>query len=231
MVHAPDAACVPARCQRGAAVPRSGRQLQVQRRPGIRRLSRTRDRSVPCGQGDREAGDRQLRLRDPVRLLHPSQGPMSSNNSFFGIPALLESGLVMAQSAMKTAQRRIDDLTGHSYEIKGAPVEGPEDIDLAVADFANRMSRFARYSYDPLDLSRLATASGEIVSAAKASFRNFSLTDPRNVALPVQVALSLGSLMAESALRGLVTFDVVGPARMPRLVSDFFEVFTETPVF
>src|SRR6185312_11416065 len=109
--------------------------------------------------------------------------------------------------------------------------EGPEDIDLAVADFANRMSRFARYSYDPLDLSRLATASGEIVSAAKASFRNFSLTDPRSVALPVQVALSLGSLMAESALRGLVTFDVVGPARMPRLVSDFFEMFTETPVF
>jgi tetratricopeptide (TPR) repeat protein len=156
---------------------------------------------------------------------------MSGNNSFFGIPALLESGLVMAQSAMKSAQRKIDDLTGHDTSIKGAPVEGPGDIDLAVADFANRLSRVARYSYEPLDLNRLASASGEIFSAAKASFRNVSLTDPRNVALPVQVALSFGSLMTESALRGLVTFDVVGPARMPRLVSDFFEMFTETPVF
>jgi len=32
-------------------------------------------------------------------------------------------------------------------------------------------------------------------------------------------------------LRGLATLDVVGPARIPRLVEDFFEMFTETPVF
>ncbi|HEX4278198.1 MAG TPA: FG-GAP-like repeat-containing protein [Bryobacteraceae bacterium] len=155
---------------------------------------------------------------------------MSGNsNSLFSIPSFIETGLVMMQSAMKTAQRTLDDLTGHNHDIKGAPVDGPADVDLAVADFANRLTRVARYS--PMELSQLGTASGEVLSAAKASFRNLSMTDPRNVALPMQLALSFATLMTESALRGLVTLDVVGPARLPRLVSDFFEMFTETPVF
>ncbi len=155
---------------------------------------------------------------------------MSSNSGgLFNLPAFIESGLVMAQSAMKNMQRTLDDLTGHGHEVKGAPVNGPENVDLAVADFANRLTRVARYS--PMELSQLPVASGEILAAARAAFRNVDLTDPRNVAFPVQLALSLGTLFTESALRGLVTLDVVGPARLPRLVSDFFEMFTETPVF
>jgi tetratricopeptide (TPR) repeat protein len=147
----------------------------------------------------------------------------------FNLPALIENGLLAAQAAMKHAQRTLDDLTGHSGEIRGAPVNGPQNIDLAVADFADRLTRVARYS--PLEFSQLGPASGEVLEAVRTSFRNFSLTDPRNVALPVQVALSLGTLLTESALRGLVTLDVVGMERLPRLVSDFFEMFTETPVF
>ncbi len=136
----------------------------------------------------------------------------------------------MAQSAMKTAQSTIDKLTGQNNEgVKGAPINGPEDLDLAVADFANRLSRVYRYA--PLTMSQLPDATSDILAAAKESFRNVKLTDPRNVALPVQLALSMGTLFTESCLRGLVTLDVVGPARIPRLVDDFFEMFTETPIF
>jgi tetratricopeptide (TPR) repeat protein len=143
---------------------------------------------------------------------------------------LLEAGLVMAQSAMKNAQNTIDKLTGHNNgSVKGAPVNGPEDLDLAVADFANRLTRVYRYA--PLELAQLPAASSDILAAARESFRNLNLKDPRNLAFPVQLALSLGTLFTESALRGLVTLDVVGPARVPRLVEDFFEMFTETPVF
>jgi len=155
---------------------------------------------------------------------------MSGNSSgLFSLPSFIETGLVMAQSAMKNMQRTLDDLTGHGHEVKGAPVNGPENVDLAVADFANRLTRVARYS--PMEMAQLSAAPGEILSAARAAFRNVDLRDPRNVAFPVQLALSLGTLFTESALRGLVTLDVVGPARLPRLVSDFFEMFTETPVF
>ena len=155
---------------------------------------------------------------------------MSDNsNSLFTIPGFIEAGLVMAQSAMKTAQHALDDITGNDYSVKGAPVNGPEDLDLAVSDFANRLTRVARFS--PLDISQLPAASGEILAAARASFRNVSLTDPKSVALPVQLALSMGTLFTQSALRGLVTLDVVGPAKVPSLVTDFFEMFTELPVF
>jgi tetratricopeptide (TPR) repeat protein len=144
--------------------------------------------------------------------------------------AVLEAGLVKAQTVMKDAQTTIDRLTGvDNSRLKGAPVNGPEDLDLAVADFANRLMRVYRYA--PLELSNLPAASNDIVAAAKESFRNVNLQDPKNLALPFQLALSVGTLFTESALRGLVTLDVVGPERVPRLVEDFFEMFTETPVF
>ena len=154
-----------------------------------------------------------------------------SNGSFFQFPsALLEAGLVMAQSAMKNAQTTIDKLTGQDNgAVKGAPLNGPEDLDLAVADFANRLMRV--YRYTPLELAQLSATSGDVMAAARESFRNVNLKDPRNLAFPVQLALSVGTLFTESALRGLVTLDVVGPNRVPRLVEDFFEMFTETPVF
>src|SRR5262249_52529526 len=121
-------------------------------------------------------------------------------------------------------------LTGHpNGGIKGAPVNGPEDLDLAVEDFANRLMRV--YRYTPLEWSQLSASSGDVMAAARESFRNVDLKDPRNLALPVQLALSFGTLFTESCLRGLVTLDVVGPGRVPRLVEDFFEMFTETPVF
>src|SRR5262245_8782732 len=157
---------------------------------------------------------------------------MSNNfsNSFLGFSAgLLEIGLVVAQTAMKGAQTTIEKLTGQNTDIKGAPIHGPEDIDLAVADFANRVMRVYRYS--PQELSQLPAASQEVIAAAKESFRNVNLKDPRSLALPMQLALSFGTLFTESALRGLVVTDVVGPNRVPRLVEDFFEMFTETPVF
>src|SRR5690349_9771993 len=120
--------------------------------------------------------------------------------SLFEIPsALLEAGLVMAQSAMKNAQGAIDKFTGHQNGVvKGAPVNGPADLDLAVADFATRLMRVYRYS--PRELAHLPTASADILAAAKESFRNLDLKDPRNLAFPVQLALSVGTLFTESAL-------------------------------
>jgi tetratricopeptide (TPR) repeat protein len=143
---------------------------------------------------------------------------------------LLEAGLVMAQSVLKNAQSTIDKLTGHNPgTVKGAPVNGPEDIDLALVDFLTRVSRV--YRYTPLELAQLPTASSDILAAARESFRNLDLKDPRNLALPIQFALSMGTLFTESALRGLATLDVVGLSRVPRLVEDFYEMFTEIPVF
>ena len=151
-------------------------------------------------------------------------------NPLAKLPGLLESGLMLAHSTMSSAQRAISQFAGQHPEVTpGAPINGPENIDLAVADFANRLTRVARYS--PMELNQLGAASADIMAAARESFRYLNLKDPRNIMFPTQLALSIGTLITESALRGLVALDVVGPARIPRLVSDFFEMFTETPVF
>ena len=147
--------------------------------------------------------------------------------SLFNLPAILESGLVAAHSTIKSVQRALDT-TGKDTAIKGAPVNGPETLDLAISDFVNRLTRVARYS--PMELSQVGKASADVMAAAKEAFRNFSLNDI-DLSFPARVALSVGSLLTESALRGMIVYDVVGPTRMPRLVTDFFEMFTETPVF
>jgi tetratricopeptide (TPR) repeat protein len=153
----------------------------------------------------------------------------SENKSQSILPSFIETGLIMAQSAMKTAQKTISTLTGSASDPQADPADGPAGIDPAVSDFMHRLTRLARYS--PLDISQVPAMSNELLSAAKASFKNVNFADPRNVTLPLQLALSVGTLFTESTLRGLVTLDVVGPERMPRLVSDFFEMFSEAPVF
>ena len=152
------------------------------------------------------------------------------HNSILAFPSsLLEAGLVMAQNAMKNAQNTIEKITNQNGSTGGAPLNGPEDVDYAIVDFLTRVARV--YRYTPMDLAQLPAASSDILAAARESFRNMDLRDPRNIAFPLRLALSMGTLMTESALRGLVALDVVGLERVPRLVEDFYEMFTEIPVF
>ncbi|MCU1327973.1 MAG: hypothetical protein JWN34_3343, partial [Bryobacterales bacterium] len=142
----------------------------------------------------------------------------------------LESGLMMAQSAMKGVQGALNKVTGlDDGSVKGAPLDGPADLDLAVADFANRLTRV--YRYGTHDLTGLTSAPRNVLSAARESFRNISLSDPRNLTLPLQLTFSVGTLVTEAALRGLVAVKIIRPARLPRFMGDFFEMLTETPVF
>ncbi len=85
------------------------------------------------------------------------------------------------QTAFESAQKTIEALTGQSHgELKGAPLDGPHDVDTAVSDFANRASRIARYM--PMDTSEIAGASRDLLDAAQsASFGYLDLTNPVNL--------------------------------------------------
>ncbi len=143
---------------------------------------------------------------------------------------MLETGLTAMQTAFETAQKTIESMTGQDHgQLRGAPVEGPKDADTALSDFANRASRIARYT--PLDTSEIGTVSRDLVDAARRAFGYLDLTDPKNLAFPAQLALATGSLLAQSALRGLVTYEVLGPKKIQSLMVDFFDMFTELQVF
>jgi hypothetical protein len=150
---------------------------------------------------------------------------------FLKLPsALIETGLVTMGSALSAAQRTIEMAMGQSKgPLKAPPVNGPADIDAAVSEFMNRVARIVRYS--PLSSSEFAKVSGDIVDAARRSFHYIDLKDPRSLGVPAQMALSFGTLFVQSALRGLATYDVAGSTRVQRLVTDFFELYTEQQVF
>ncbi len=143
---------------------------------------------------------------------------------------MLETGLTMAQTTLETAQRALETLTGQEQgPLKGAPLDGPHDVDTAVSDFADRASRIARYM--PLDVREIPGAARDLVDAARRAFGYLDLKDPRNIVLPVQLMLAAGSLAAQSALRGLVTYEMLGPTKIQSLMVDFFDMFTELQVF
>jgi len=96
--------------------------------------------------------------------------------------------------------RRDADRPEEPLPLKAPPLEGPKDIDTAVSDFANRLARIARFT--PWESSELGTAFRETVEAARRSFGYLDLGDLRNVAFPIQLALSFGTLMTQQALRG-----------------------------
>ncbi len=158
----------------------------------------------------------------------PSGFPLSS---LFKIPAeLLESGLMAVQTVMSDAQRSVEKMAGHQREhLTAPPVQGPSDLDTAISDFVNHLARIARYT--PKAASEVPHATNDILAAAKKSFGNLDFSGPGAITVPVQMALSFGTLFTQSALRGLVTMDVAGPKKVKRLVEDFFAMFTEVQVF
>src|SRR5712671_6811661 len=144
---------------------------------------------------------------------------------------MLETGLMAVHTALETMQGAVETITNQKRagQLTAPPVDGPKDIDSAVSDFANRMTRIAWFT--PWDTAELGAASQEILAAARRSFGYVDLGDPRSVAFPVQLALSVGTLMVQQSLRGLVSYEVVAARNYPRFLLDAIEVFTDTSVF
>src|SRR5258708_6581365 len=155
-----------------------------------------------------------------------------SRDSLFPKPSsVIETGLLTMNAVLKMAQSSVDKLTGQRQRqpLKGAHLGGPQDIDTAVSDFANRLARLVRFrSWETTDLGE---AFLDVASAARGSFGYVDLRDPSSLVFPVQLTLSIVTLFVQQVLRGLATFELVGAQSYPRFVSDFFESFTDTPVF
>ncbi len=144
--------------------------------------------------------------------------------------AMLEFGLTTAQKTFEAAQQTLESLTDQKKgQLTGAPVKGPHNMDTAVSDFAERAARIIRYM--PLATSEIPEASRALAEAAKRSFGYLDFTDPKNAIVPLQMLFSVGSLAAQSALRGLMTYEMLGPTKIQTLLVDFFDMFTELQVF
>ena len=143
---------------------------------------------------------------------------------------IAESGLLIADTAMKSVQSSVETLAGIQRSAPNQPpLDGPIDVDNAVSDLLNRVARIGRFSV--MEVNDLPKALGQLIEAFQYSFNYVNWNDPRSLLLPLQIPLSFGTLLTQQGLRGLATLEIVGVERYPKFAANIFEMFTELPVY
>ncbi|MEO7650479.1 MAG: FG-GAP-like repeat-containing protein [Bryobacteraceae bacterium] len=144
---------------------------------------------------------------------------------------VLETGLNVLGEGARALQTTIEGLSGQgSYSSPHqAPLNGPRNLDGALAEFANQLVRLGRTTRP--DADDVLKTVGEAVASARRSFGYIDTANPRALALSLALPLSAGGLMAEAMLRGLVFFSILGPKRFPKSTLDFMESTSDLAPF
>ena len=109
------------------------------------------------------------------------------------------------------------------------PVQGPRDLDTAIADFANQLVRIgwiARPEGFPA-----ATFLRDLRNSARRSFGYLNPSNPRILALPFEIPFSTAGIATETMLRLMAIYSVVGPRRLAVFLENAAEVYCEIAVF
>jgi hypothetical protein len=147
-------------------------------------------------------------------------------------PLVVEIGLRTVSRAIAAAQSWLGAIDGvpPSHVTVSPAVDGPDDIDRATSDFANRTARILRYA--SLTGARGRGVADEIADAFRASFARVAPRDLRAlVTFPIRLPLSFGSLLAQELVRGLHAFEIVGASHAPSFLVELVEAFLDNPVF
>ena len=149
------------------------------------------------------------------------------------IPAgLVEFGLTALDAGAKSMRESLDAMAGrqsHGPHLNAPPLDGPQDLDSALADFANQMVRIGWIARpEGIPLKQFA---GDLLNSARRAFGYIDFRDPRTLALPLELPLSATGIAAETLLRMMTIYSVVGPKRLPAFLSNAAEVYVETAMF
>ncbi len=152
---------------------------------------------------------------------------------FLRVPAqMVELGLSVMDAGAKTMRQGLDAMAAPPktrLAPNTPPVHGPQDLDTAIADFANQLIRIGWVSSpEGVPLRKLA---GDVLNSARRAFGYIDLTNPRTLALPFELPVSAGGIAAETLLRMMALTSVVGPKRLKSFVTNAAEVYVDTAVF
>jgi len=152
---------------------------------------------------------------------------------FLKIPAsMVEFGLTALDAGAKTVREGLDAVSGrkpNGLHLNEAPLGGPRDLDSALSDFANKMVRIG-WVARPKGMPLVEVAS-DLLNSARRAFGHFDFKNPRTLALPFEVSLSASGIAAETLLRMISIYSVVGPKRFSTFLSNAAEVYVETAMF
>ena len=145
---------------------------------------------------------------------------------------MAESGLSAIESAMSTAKNAVGVIAGEepTKQFLAPPLKGPRSIDEATVDFANRLVLVARSA--SVNPGGMAEAWNDLLAATRKSFGSIEPKGFRQwMALPLQLPLSFGSLMAQSSLRGLHAGYFSGFENLPGMLAYAVEFFADLDIF
>ena len=152
--------------------------------------------------------------------------------NFLKIPAgFLELGLRAMNGGVRVLQTTLESLSaqGSDFSSNAPPVNGPQNLDQALSDFANQLMRLGLIT--SLDGPGIAKTMGTALQSARRSFGYIDLADPRSLALSLALPLSAAGLVADLMLRGIVYYSAIGPKRFIVSASNAVETFSEVGPF
>jgi tetratricopeptide (TPR) repeat protein len=139
-----------------------------------------------------------------------------------------EGGLSLVDSSLELAQKTTRQAFGHpGTRPRRAPLEGPEDVDAATSELANRLLRSALHAR--LTPRGVGEISREVVEAIEQSFRLRGAD--RWLALPFELPLSLASLGLRQAQLGMVAAQAVPEGGRGDFVGFITELFSDLHVY
>ncbi len=145
---------------------------------------------------------------------------------------MVEMGLTAIDAGAKTMRQRLDAMAAPPaprLAPNTPPVHGPQDLETALADFANQIIRIGWVtSPEGMPLRKLA---GDVLNSARRAFGYMDLSNPRTLALPLELPFAAGGIAAETLLRMMALTSVVGPKRLKAFVTNAAEVYVDTAVF
>jgi tetratricopeptide (TPR) repeat protein len=152
---------------------------------------------------------------------------------FLKIPAgIVEFGLTALDAGAKTVRASLDAVAGPATPrsaVNAPPIHGPQDLDTALSDFANQLVRIGWVAVpEGMPLRQMA---GDLMNSARRAFGYLDFKDPRTLGLALELPLSTTGIAAETLLRMIAIYSVVGPKRLPAFLNNAAEVYVETAVF
>ena len=112
---------------------------------------------------------------------------------------------------------------------KNPPLDGPPNVDSALAEFGNHLVRIARRTHP--ERAEIVKAIGEAMQSARRSFHYVNFRDPRVLTLPFTLPLSAAGIMSESMLRGIMGYSVLGPRKLAKFMGDIVELYCDVGVY
>lgn len=145
--------------------------------------------------------------------------------------SVAESSLFAVARTLEAAHTGVRALAGEPRPapLTRPPLEGPQEMDRATAEFGNRLLRLLRYArVDDRGMGGVVEALGE---AARESFGFILGAHPRQLAtLPFELSLSLGTLWTQESLRVLYGLRMMRLGA-PAFIVEIAENFLDGPVY